>query len=164
MQRNKPDLQNIGNAGEYYIASVLSANGFTATITLGRAEKYDIIAISPKGNTIKLQVKTGWYKIPTWRLNIKNENHNDSDLFYAFVRLNEMKEHPEFWIVPSDIVSNLIKESHVKWLKLPAKNGSSHNDNPGRIFSIKHEKFYPDYWNENVANQYYKNTSILSKE
>lgn len=54
----KPDSQNIANAGEYYIASILSTNGFTTTITLGRAEKFDIIAISPKGRTIKLQVKT----------------------------------------------------------------------------------------------------------
>ncbi len=33
--------QNIGNSGEYYIASRLSALDFIATITLGRAEKYE---------------------------------------------------------------------------------------------------------------------------
>lgn len=29
--------QNVGNAGEYYVAARLSAMNFTATITLGRA-------------------------------------------------------------------------------------------------------------------------------
>jgi len=37
-RKEKPDLQNIGNCGEYFIASVLSSYGFTTTITLGRAE------------------------------------------------------------------------------------------------------------------------------
>lgn len=50
--------QNTGNAGEYYIASRLSAEDFTVTITLGRAEKYDIIAINPNGKTIKISVKS----------------------------------------------------------------------------------------------------------
>ena len=39
-QNNKVQKQNVGNAGEYYIAARLSALNFTATITLGRAEKY----------------------------------------------------------------------------------------------------------------------------
>ncbi len=34
--------QNIGNSGEYFIAYKLSCLDFTVTITLGRAEKYDI--------------------------------------------------------------------------------------------------------------------------
>src|SRR5256885_10304453 len=30
--------QNVGNAGEYYVAALLSAMNYTATLTLGRAE------------------------------------------------------------------------------------------------------------------------------
>jgi hypothetical protein len=47
MQAQITQKQNVGNAGEYYIASRLSAFNFIATITLGRAEKYDILALSP---------------------------------------------------------------------------------------------------------------------
>jgi len=38
---NKPSQQNIGNAGEYFIASILSSHNFISTITLGRAERYE---------------------------------------------------------------------------------------------------------------------------
>ena len=44
---NQIQKQNIGNAGEYYIAALLSALNFTTTLTLGRAERYDILAVAP---------------------------------------------------------------------------------------------------------------------
>jgi len=52
IDKEKPDKNNIGNAGEYYIASILSSKGYVTTITLGRAEAYDIIAIRPYGKVI----------------------------------------------------------------------------------------------------------------
>lgn len=54
---DKIQKQNVGNAGEYYIASRLSAINFVTTITLGRAEKYDILALKPNGDLIKISVK-----------------------------------------------------------------------------------------------------------
>lgn len=144
MKENKPDLQNIGNAGEYFMASVLSAYGFTTTLTLGRAEVYDIIAISPKGKTIKIQVKTSWAKTKSWRCGEKNENVFAKDFFYAFVSLNEMKETIEYWIVPSKLVSLFIKKSHKRWLRTLGKKGQAHNDNPGRIFSMVIDKYTPN--------------------
>jgi len=43
---------------------------------------------------------------------------------------------PEFWIVPSNIVSKVIKESHLIWMKGTAKNGTPHKENPLRKFYI----------------------------
>ena len=55
-RKAKPDNNNIGNAGEYFIASILSSRGYITTITLGRAESYDILAIRPSDSkTIKIQ-------------------------------------------------------------------------------------------------------------
>jgi hypothetical protein len=42
MEEDKMQKQNIGNAGEYYLAARLSAEDFTVTITLGRAGKNTI--------------------------------------------------------------------------------------------------------------------------
>lgn len=149
----KPNYQNIGNAGEYFMASILSAHGFTTTITLGRAEAYDIIAISPKGKTVKIQVKTAWAKTNSWRLDIKNENVFHDDFFYAFVRLNEMKSSPDYWIIPSKIVAPFIKERHSLWLKTLGKKGQQHNDNNGRTFTIVPDKFIPQGFEFSQINQ-----------
>jgi hypothetical protein len=108
----KPDNNNIGNAGEYYIASILSSKGYVTTITLGRAEAYDLIAISPKGKTVKIQVKTAWHDNNLFRLSPKDEK--DKDCFYAFVTLKENKKPWEYYMVPSDIVAKSVSEAHKK--------------------------------------------------
>jgi hypothetical protein len=162
---NKPDLQNIGNSGEYCIAAILSANGYTTTITLGRAEKYDILAVNQKnGKVIKIQVKTGWYrKNSVWRLGEKCEAIFADDFYYAFVNLNELKEPIEYWLVPSELVAKTIKESHKIWLSLPGKNGQKHNDNPGRTFSVKPVNYAPKWLDFEEINSYKNNLSAIKK-
>lgn len=140
---NKPSQQNIGNTGEYFIASILSSHNFIATITLGRAESYDIIAVSSKGKTVKIQVKTIWAKTKRWLLLKKHEDKIADDFFYAFVRLNEGKEPPEFWIIPSRIVAPFIKKQHKNWLKMAGRNGRPHQDSPMRSFFIT--KDFPQF-------------------
>ena len=83
----KYSKQNIGNAGEYYIASRLSAENFIVTITLGRAERYDILTINPKGKTIKISVKSRFdLNIKRFPLSNKDEKGGSDDFYYAFVR------------------------------------------------------------------------------
>src|SRR3990167_4696838 len=97
MKEQKVQKQNIGNAGEYYIASRLSAENFVATLTLGRAEKYDILALSPSGKTIKLSIKTTYRETAKdFLLSAKDETGASDDFYYAFVRLNQFNKEPDF--------------------------------------------------------------------
>jgi hypothetical protein len=139
----KPDSQNIGNAGEYFFAFILSAHGFTSTITLGRAETFDILAVNPNGKPVKISVKTRWGKVNSWPLSDKCDDLVAPDLFYAFVRLNEMKEPPEFWVFPSSFIAPLISQSNQNWLKTPGKNGQKHNESSVRQFFVTGEKYWP---------------------
>lgn len=131
---NKPNKQDVGNAGEYYIASVLSANGFKVSLLLGNTEKYDLLTISPEGKKSAIQVKTSYGSRNYWQLTEKNEKVGD--FFYAFVKLNNLKNPFEFWIIPSKIVSEKIKLRHKKWMKTPNRKGGKHNPNPRRAFII----------------------------
>lgn len=164
-KENKPDNQNIGNAGEYFFASILSANSFTTTITLGRAEAYDILAVNQKtGKVIKIQVKTGWLKKNnSWRLEKKCENVFADDFYYAFLNLNELKESIEYWLIPSELVAKSIKESHQIWLSLPGKKGQKHNDNAGRLFSIKKNKWAPEWLNFEEIDSCKNNLNAIKK-
>jgi hypothetical protein len=89
--------QNVGNSGEYYIASRFSALDYTVTITLGRAERYDILALSPKGKLVKVSVKTtqieNAVKFP---LSAKDESGESDDFYYAFVKLFNFKKRTRF--------------------------------------------------------------------
>lgn len=111
--KNKLQKQNVGNAGEYYIASRLSALDFTATLTLGRAEKYDILALSPKSKLVKISVKTTQLENSRYfPLSEKDDVGESDDFYYAFVKLFNFIKEPDFWIIPSKIVCPILRQSH----------------------------------------------------
>ena len=162
-KKEKPDNNNIGNAGEYFIASVLSSRGYITTITLGRAEAYDIIAIRPDGKTIKIQVKTAWYDNKVFRLSPKDETDKKTEFYYAFVTLKENKEPRDYYIVPSDIVSKSVREAHENWLKTPGKTGQKHNDNSIRLFRSKPSKYCPKWFKQELIDSYKNNIHALEE-
>lgn len=164
-QINKAQKQNVGNAGEYYVAARLSALNFVATITLGRAEKYDILALSPGGKLVKISVKTTQLKdARDFPLSAKDEHGAADDFFYAFVKLNGFEKEPDFWIIPSIIVCPLIKTSEEIWLKTPGRGNRQHVSSGMRILPIEvrasQATFYPENWNTEIK-KYYKNLDQL---
>jgi len=157
--------QNVGNAGEYYIAARLSVLNFTATITLGRAEKYDILALSPKGRLIKISVKASQLEnAKDFPLSVKDEKGAANDFYYAFVKLNRFNKEPDFWIIPSKVVCPFIKKADEKWMEKPGRKGQKHKGSTMRILPIEvresQKLLYPKNWNEEVK-KYYKNLEQL---
>lgn len=153
MGNNEVYKGNVGNAGEYYIASRLSALNFITTLTLGRAERYDIIAVGPKGSTVKLSVKTRLHKdIKSFPLSEKDEKNASDDFFYALVRLNEFKNEPDFWIIPSKRVCPLIKKAHKKFRTY---RGQKHKTATIRklpiAFTRGDRRFYPSNWEREIS-------------
>jgi hypothetical protein len=141
--------QNICNAGEYYIASVLSAENFITTITLGRAEKYDILALNPSGKMFKISVKTRFQEKADRFILSEVENSADN-YFYAFVCLNEFKSQPQFWIVPSDRVKKIISIAHKDFLNKKNRKGEYHKDSKIRNFWVIKKVTYPEGWEEEL--------------
>jgi hypothetical protein len=160
----KPDKNNIGNAGEYYIASILSSKGYTTTITLGRAETYDIIAIRPDGNTLKIQVKTAWNDNRVFRLSPKDELDKGTEYYYAFVTLKENKKPWEYYMIPAEIVSKSVREAHKKWLHTPGRNGQKHKDSSVRVFKTKPDKYCPGWLTEEKIIGYRNNIHALEED
>lgn len=161
----KLQKQNIGNAGEYYIAARLSAMNFIATLTLGRAEKYDIFALSPTGRFVKISIKTKEIENTNdFILSEKDETGQAKDFYYIFVRLNEFRKEPDFWVIPSEVVCPLIQKAHKKWAATPGKNNKKHGISNVRRLPIKlkgsDKLFYPENW-ENKIEKYYKNLKQL---
>jgi len=164
---NEIGKQNIGNAGEYYIASRLSAENFTTTITLGRAEKYDILAVNPYGKTIKLSVKTRYKKEERFPLSNKDEIGWSDDFYYAFIRLNEYINEPQFWIISSkrvnEIISHAAKDYYFNKVR---RDGERHRDVGIRNLWLKINKTnrdtYPEDW-EQELKKYEKNIDQLKR-
>ncbi len=135
-----------GVAGEYFVAAELTARGYIASITLRNTKGVDILCSnSDASKSVAIQVKTNRGSSRSWVLNQKGEDYFADNLFYVFVNLNDGKQAPDYFVVPSNIVATHIKESHQTWLNTPGLAGRQHVDNTMRKF-IDTEEQYLNRW------------------
>lgn len=131
-----------GVSGEYFVAAELSRLGFIASITLKNTKGVDVLATNEDASkSVAIQVKTNQGSRKAWVLHKKAEEYFGDNLFYIFVNLKDKISHPDFYIVPSKVVADHIREGHAKWLKTPGKKGQPHNDSTMRMFSDEHDKY-----------------------
>lgn len=123
-----------GVAGEYFVAAELSRLGFIASVTLRNSRGIDILATSPAGRSISIQVKTNQFSKRDWLLKSNVEKEGRPDHFFVFVNLNGSGA-PTFHIVPSNVVAEYCRRSHEEWLESPGKGGRAHRDTPMRRFA-----------------------------
>ena len=101
----KPDSQQRGLAGEYYVASILSHLGYDIGITIGRAKAYDMTAIGPSGKIVNIQVKST-YTAYDWLVKEFPPNPNS---IVAFVRLGkDIAKLPELYFISTSEANNII--------------------------------------------------------
>lgn len=136
-----------GIAGTYYVAAELSNFGYIALVTMKNTSGIDILVSSEKTfNSIGIQVKTNQSgNRKGWLLSEKNETLCNSNLVYIFVNINSANTKPDFYIVPSVIVSETITKGHQSWLKTPSKSGLPHKDTSLRMF-FDNEERYKNKW------------------
>ena len=145
MSKGKLNSVQSGVAGEYLTAGELSRRGYIASITLRNTKGIDILVSSEDAShSACLQVKTSYGKSTRWVLNFKAENYYADNLFYCFVNLNNGKT-PDFFIVPSKIVADTIRNYYKEWLNTPGRKGQKHKENPMRTFKDA-EKKYLNRW------------------
>jgi len=130
-----------GVTGEYFVAGELSRRGYIASITLRNSKGVDILASNEEATkTVGIQVKANQEKTKEWLLDKKAESYFSDNLFYIFINLNK-GEKPDFFIVPSKVVANYVKESHQRWLITPGRKGQEHKDTTMRMFKDKNCKY-----------------------
>ena len=140
-QRSRLTTGLSGVAGEYFVGAELSRRGYVASLTLKNTRGIDILASNADATkSVGIQVKTNQSRGKEWMLNKKVETDIATNLFYVFVRLNEL-DTPEYYIVPRAIVSQFARENHKKWLSSPGKNGQQRNDTPMRKFRDPEGKY-----------------------
>lgn len=136
-----------GVAGEYFVAAELSRHGFIASITLRNSKGIDILAASEDASfTVGIQVKTNNLGSTSWILNEKCEQLKDPGIFYVFVKLNKIGEIPDFFILPSTTVAEIVHNTHLAWLKTPRKDGLAHNKTSMRKLFLSADSEYRNNW------------------
>lgn len=127
----------VGVAGEYFVAAELSQMGIVATLTLKNTPSIDILATNlDNGKFVNIQVKTmsvqnneGWRLTKKDEIKSKIKNH-----YYVLVNLQDTGNHPEYYIMPQEILAKCIYDDHREWLSMPKKDGTPRKDTDMRVF------------------------------
>jgi len=135
-----------GVSGEYFVAAELSRRGYICSVTLKNTKGIDILVCNEDSTkTLGIQVKTNQINKREWMLNEKSEKMIDTNIMYVFVNLISQNILPEFYIVPSKVVSDYITNDHQMWLTTIGKKGQQHNDSSMRKFKDL-EQVYLNRW------------------
>jgi hypothetical protein len=133
-----------GIAGTYYVAAELSRRGYVALVTLKNTAGVDIFVSSEESfKSVGIQVKTNQHnKRKGWLLSKKNEELINENLVYVLVNMKKEGERPDFYIVPSETLSQEVRKGHLKWSETPGKDGGVRNgETTMRMFGDKEEMF-----------------------
>ncbi|MFC1904521.1 hypothetical protein ACFLXT_01970 [Chloroflexota bacterium] len=106
----KPDSQQRGLAGEYYVSFMLTRLGYDIGITIGRAKIFDIMATGTPGKTINIQVKST-YQGYDWL--VAHEFDLSKNSIVALVRLGaNASRQPELYFLPGAKANKLITHKY----------------------------------------------------
>ena len=140
-QRSRLSTGLSGVAGEYFVAAELSRRGYVASLTLRNTRGIDILASNTDATkSVGIQVKANQGSGKEWMLNQKIENDIATNLFFVFIRLNDLAD-PEYYIVPRVAVARYARENHKRWLNTPGRKGQPHQDTPMRKFADPENKY-----------------------
>jgi hypothetical protein len=140
-QRSRLSTTLCGVAGEYFVAAELSRRGYVASLTLRNTRGIDVLASNSNATkSVGIQVKAIQGSGREWMLNQKIEDEVATNLFFVFVRLNDLSA-PEYFIVPKDAVAEYARTNHARWLATPGRKGQPHNDTTMRKFADPEGKY-----------------------
>ena len=132
----------LGAAGEHYVMCQLLRRGLIAALAPVGVPNCDIVVTDDIGDRLcAIQVKTRVEKGSDggWHMSRKHEGISSQSLFYTFLDFGKtLADPPACYVVPSEVVADVIKRSHQVWLASPGARGQERNDTDFR-------RFLPDY-------------------
>ena len=147
----KINKNSVSLAGEFAVLSQLALRGFDANMTLGHTKSVDILVSDPRtGALYKIEVKTNLTSarkkpavskihgkfVSDWIMNKKHEAICDPTLFYCFVNISKDTSQFKFYIVPSKIVADYVKDAHILWLKTKRHEKKKVKDTDMRLLRL----------------------------
>jgi len=120
----------------------LLRRGLIAALAPAGVPNADIVVTDQIGQSLSaIQVKARVAKGSDggWHMKAKHEAIRSPNLLYAFVDFGSSHaDHPACFIVPSEVVGDVLARAHAAWLAAPGKRGQPRNDTVMR-------RLLPDY-------------------
>lgn len=116
-----PTPQQVGRAGELFVAAELNRRGAIATLFLTNTPRVDVVASDGhQQRTVYIQVKTKGPHSKVWQWNYemaKNEaKHAKESDFIVLVDLAEPTGIPSYYVAPLRELAATVAQAHEAWL------------------------------------------------
>ena len=152
----------VGSAGEHFVLYNLHRRGLLAAQAPRGFKDVDILVLNPdRSVAASIQVKTRRSGADHgWHMKQKHETLVLPGLFYCFVDMEYA--NPNAYIVPCEVVADVVKKSHAAWLATPGKKGQPHNDGKMRRVQPAY-KYVVEGYNNDWLQQYLDDWGALSR-
>lgn len=132
----------LGAAGEHHVMCELLRRGYIAALAPAGVPNADIVVTDISGGRLcSIQVKTRRElgSDGGWHMKAKHESIKADPLFYCFVDFGRSPaDSPSLFLLPSELVARVLRESHAHWLSIPGAKGQQRKDGVMR-------RLMPDY-------------------
>lgn len=147
----KPNIPQVGRAGEYFVAAELLRRGAYAVTFAGNMPEIDLLASDvEQTRTVAIQVKTR--RSGDWQTGLKEWRRRAPEIsalrFWVFVDLTRIGSLPAYYVVPEDWIQRDIDEHHAAYL---ARHGGKRAATPGsRHHAIRRSRIaqWQDRWDQ----------------
>ncbi len=117
----------IGNAAEYYVVAELLSRGVVAAMAPRNAPGFDVLATKGE-RTVRLRVKSKRAQYTDWQWVAKKDgtifrNLAQGDDFTVLVNLAPNRADLSFWIVPTKLLDQWLRDDFATWLATPGAKG-----------------------------------------
>jgi hypothetical protein len=169
-----------GVAGEHYALHAFTRHGFLACKAPEGTATYDLMVMHRNGQSFApVQVKT----ITNGRHWILFEDHENvvDGLIFCFISFGRTLNETRTYLLPSEIVSNVIRTCHQIYLRIPRRNGEARQggsmrtlktdcstlinglENPSQYLSSAHLRFLRNH-GPGWMDRYENNFSLIGEE
>jgi len=147
----------LGAAGEHYVMAQLLRRNYIAALAPAGVPNADIVVTDLDGqrlSAVQVKSKRAIGSDGGWHMSAKHEKIISDHLFYCFVNFGKQEtDVPQSFIIPSTVVAETLRRSHVQWLANPGQKGQPHKEHDmrrlmpdyARVFTSG-ENPYPEGW------------------
>jgi len=119
-----------GDASQFFVAGELCRRGLVATVTMGNCPNTDILCSNSDGTKFAhIQVKTFRPGIRTCSVGMKSERDYGANFFWVLggIPAPQTSEQFQYYIIPSSVMANNMRECFRMWVETPGKDRRPHN-------------------------------------
>lgn len=140
---NGYDKSSRANASQFFVAGELCRRGLSAVVTMGNTLNTDILCSNLEGTRfVHIQVKTFVPGIKTCSVGRKAEKDFGPGFFWVLGGIpppGTIRDF-EYYVIPSAVMSQHVREDHLRWLSTLGTKGQQHRDSAVRTVPLPPRK------------------------